>query len=250
MRRSDFIAGVKGRFMTERAATSGRFKAEWLRQPFGSQDKDDWFSEIVPREPQKLPSCVFQSTTQALMALIRREHGRKAIPKGYGLDGDWLYRAFCDRTRGGDYSDGAALDDGIKECAEQGLLGSQRWGIAAIPFNYDYFNRMLRVTPLLFGFALTPGWFQPGPHPKTGQIPIGGLPDPGAGHAVLGVDVQRFGADEYLVGANSWGVKRWGRHGYFVMTLRQAAQQALSKAVAFYLPDGTGTAWEKFLVKM
>lgn len=247
MNRSQFVPGVKGRLMSERALRSVPVREEWFGQPFAQNGKDDWWDEIVPREPQKLPSCVFQSTTQAFMALIRREHGRKAIPKGYCLDGDALYKKFCDRTRGGDYTDGAQLGDGIKELAEQGYFGSLRYGIATLPFDYAVFAKMLRVSPLLFGFALTPGWFKA--DRRTGQIPIGGLPNPREGHAVVGVDVQKWSADEYACGANSWGVREWGRHGYFVLTFRQAVQQALGPAVAFYLPDGTGTAWEKFLVR-
>lgn len=223
----------------------------WFKPRAGAPDRDDWFSEITPTPEQHGGSCAFWSACQAYMAMIRRELG-DVIPTGYILSGDQFHRQYIDREFGdGDYDRGAYLDSGIKELAKSGVFGSARYGIARIPFNANYMRRLIRVTPLLFGFALTPGWSRP--DNKTGQIPIGGIPNPKMGHATCGVDMQTWPKGratlDYTIGINTWGTS-WGRYGYWAMTVAQAEQQSIADVMGLYLPDGVGDAWEKYLVKV
>lgn len=242
MNQSKFVPGV---IATPPNQLAKSFDYGLADQPvFSSSGKTNWFDEIVPTDPQVDPSCVGRSTAQMLMAIIRRQFGNDAIPKGYKLDGDFLWRQRRMKHYNGNLNGGLQLNEGILEAVDQGWIAGVRYGIAAIPMEYGYIDKMLRVTPLLFGFAITPGWYEP--NRSTGQISFRGLPNPNDGHAVIGVDANKHDISEYLVIANSWGLD-WGRYGYGTLTMDQVKQQAISDAIGLYLPDGIGEAWRDHL---
>lgn len=241
MKRSQFIAGVIPTPPELRATT---FDPKFANQPMFATGKSNWFDEVIPTKAQVDPSCVGRSTAQLLMALIRRQFGSDAIPKGYKLDGDFLWKSRRKRMYKGDMSGGLQLNEGVDEAVHLGWIAGVEYGMASIPLEFDYLDRMLRVTPLLLGFAISPGWYEASE--ETGQIGFSGLPNPNEGHAVLGVDTTRMSGAEFLVIANSWGMN-WGRHGYGTLTMGQAKQQALSSAIALYLPQGIGEAWRDHL---
>jgi len=202
-----------------------------LKVPKDDGTMRNWYTETVPTDPQKLPSCVGRAVAQMLMILRRRKDGRNAISKATMIDGDRIWKRGREMFYDGDPDGGLLIHEGIHAAESLGYLKKGRYRIFRPRNDLTEIDRYLSISPLLQGTATWLAWDSP--NELNGQIGRG-RPDWNAGHATLIVDVQLRGGKLFNIFANSWGMD-WGRFGYGILTESLYRQSALDRPLGISL---------------
>lgn len=215
-----------------------------------------WHQNSIPTYSQEWPSCVGHATANLIEHLLRA-WDKRAIPKGYQIDGDSFWRRARQmfwRGPDGDvrYNDGLLLHQAIEAAVDLGALPpGTEW--KKVPPDLIDFSEALVKSPILQAHFVSDSWEHPA---ANGQIfaPMRFDPFTG-GHATLALEIIPQGENFFVLSQNSWGAD-WGYFGYFLTAWLDWTRMYLDGGIQLELPPGWEKeewaefrGWEAFLIK-
>jgi hypothetical protein len=184
--------------------------------------------------------------------MVRRWQTPFAIPPGYQVHGESIWRSGRELFWSGNLGGGLYLPQGFAAAVDLGLLPPDA-RLVKVGKGWDAVNAALARSPLVQAHYTHPGWFQA--DTVSGCIDHEPAPDRSAAHATLLVatlerpDVS--GAPtRWRVLLNSWGAQR-GRFGLFTMTEAEWAEGVMADGLyTAEIPDlAAWDGWKKGLVR-
>jgi hypothetical protein len=200
----------------------------------------------IPSDSQgNYPACAGYATVNAFENAIK-EVDPSAFADKWQLDGLKLWREAREDFYNGNMDGGLQLEEAFTAGLKRGLFPDNTFAepVGATPMEVCY---ALQTGALIQGTNVHQGWARP--HPESGCIPSGYIPNLFAGHATCIVSAFTQG-DKWFIGfQNSW--LDWGRYGYGVMSWSQWQMCLMQPPLLLLLPEGwqKHDGWKKYLTK-